>query len=100
MKEFIIDNWKLLVCVAIGLAEILVLIFKKRIKFDTTKEKILEVLPFCIKIAEELVGSGFGDEKLQIVLDFVKELCKLDNSYDDFIVNNVEKILLTPTKKG
>lgn len=98
MKEFVIQNWKTLVVLAFAIAEVILLIFKKTIKLDTTKEKILNSLPVCIHLAEQLFESG--SLKKDFVIKTVKEIFSLDSSFDSFIGSAIEKILSTPEKKG
>ena len=71
---------------------------------DTFKEKILAQLPYIIAKAEQEIGPGNGEKKLQFVIDyftwsFAQEGLTLADSYIKFIKSSVENILSTPQKK-
>lgn len=101
MKEFIFENWQYLLCGLFFVVEVVLILIKKPFKLDTKKEEILRVLPLFIEIAERLFSvSGSGSEKLSFVIESIKNLLKLDSSYDGFINASIEAILSTPTKKG
>lgn len=100
--KWLFDNWKLFLLVLLALCELVLFILsltKKAVKIDSLKEKILNLLPFIISIAEDLFGSGLGSVKKDYVLKVVKKVLSLDNSYDSFISEALENILSTPHKK-
>ena len=84
---------------SLSIIELLLLIFQKKVKIDSIKEKILEALPFCISIVEKLGIKGSEQKKLACV-EFLKDFVKFDSSYDEFISESIERILSTPEKKG
>lgn len=100
MKEFLISNWQWIACLVVGTIELFFVIFKKSTKVNTIREKILDLLPVCISLAEEFIGAGNGSTKKSFALDLVKKLLKLDDSNDAFISSAIESILSTPEKKS
>ena len=99
MIDFLVNNWHWLLCLVLCLVELLLVIFKKSIKFDTVREKIMAFLPVCISLAEEVIGSGNGSKKKDYVIALIKSSLDLKDDYDSFISSAIESILSTPTKK-
>lgn len=108
MKEFLIQNWRIILeAVLVVAAGVLALIRKKPIKIvDTIRENIATWLPALIDKAEM---SGYkGAEKLIYCLDLVYSvLCQkwmtreeFDRDYLEFTKAQIEAILTTPQKKG
>ena len=106
MKQFILENWRLLLeacCVVASL--VFCLIRKKPVKVvDTLREIILRLLPGLVNSAE--MTDLKGEAKLQYVLnELVKILRELGYSdeviapYLRYAQDQVEVILSTPQKK-
>ena len=107
MKEFfdfIAENWKILLAIGLAIANLLVCIFRKKVKVvDSIREFILDHLPMFISSAEKLFSKG--SDKKRFVLDSINQLLKINFSvgiedYIDFVDLAIEKILSTPEKKG
>jgi len=99
MKDYIVNHYEFIVFVFICLVELFLLIFKKKVKVDTLKEKIYKFLPLCINLAEQVV-VGSSLDKLSYAVDTCKKFLSIkDDSYDEFIISAIESILTTPTKK-
>lgn len=99
MKEFIFANWQWIVAFVFAAIEFIILLCRKQVKTDTLKEKILQLLPSCISLAEEILGSGNGEKKKDLASRMIKALLSAGSDYDDFISSAIESILSTPTKK-
>lgn len=99
MLDFLVNNWQWLSCLVLCLVELLLVIFKKSIKLDTVREKIMAFLPVCISLAEEVFGSGNGSQKKDFVISIIKSSLDLKDNYDSFISSAIESILSTPAKK-
>lgn len=104
MKEFILANWKYLICAAAFLFVTIVTLIPKKVKtLDTIKEVILANLPKFIDMVER---PGDGREKMKEVIElclaFITKLYPgvQANQYISFIRSSVEAILNTPQKKG
>lgn len=103
--NFITENWRWLLATILAIVNILLVIFKRKVKvYDSVKEIILSVLPSFINIAEDLATGG--EFKKQFVIDSVSNLLinkfaniNVDN-YNQFISDSIESILATPRKKG
>lgn len=107
MKEFfdfIAENWKILLAIGLAVANLLVCIFRKKVKIvDSVREFILDHLPMFISSAENLFSRG--SDKKQFVLDSINQLLMINfnvgiDDYIDFVDLAIEKILSTPEKKG
>ena len=108
---FLRDNWKFLVEVSIPLVSLIVLCFVKKTKInipESVQTLLCTQIPLWIVDAEAEFGSGHGQEKLKEV--FTKAVTFLVNElgisssevmrcYGDCIVNFIEDILSTPSKK-
>lgn len=108
VKDFLIQNWRLILEVALVVISVVLLIVKKKPVnvVDTIKEIIVRILPALINQAEMIVGLS-GQDKLRLVLDALSKVLKDDGFGDDviksylpFAQEQVEIILSTPTKKG
>lgn len=102
MIDFLLAHWEFLTFCFLAFIEILIFIIKKPVKVDSIKVKIAQVLPLYIEYAERYFQRfpKSGLDKLNFVLNSVKDLLRIkDSNYDSYIVENVERILSTPTKK-
>ena len=109
MNEFLVfmsDNWKWILTLFLSIVNILICSLRKRTKIvDSVKEYILKWLPTFIRLAED-IGNLSGEEKKEVVLQFVKENVSKNfdgidlDCYIDFINDSIESILSTPQKKG
>lgn len=109
MKQFILENWRLILegcCVIASL--VFCLIRKKPVHVvDTLKELVLRLLPGLVNQAEIKLGPGNGSDKLAYVIDTLKGVLKefgygdeVISQYLPFALDQVEVILSTPQKKG
>lgn len=108
MKEFLIDNWRIIaeLVLLVG-STVLFIVRKKPVKvIDTLKETIVRLLPALINTAECMEGLK-GEAKLKAVIDELVLILKELGYGDDIIVQylafakeQVEVILTTPQKKG
>lgn len=107
MKEFfdfIAENWKILLAIGLAVANLLVCIFRKKVKVvDSIREFILDHLPMFISSAENLFSKG--SDKKHFVVDSIDRLLHVNfgvgiEDYIDFVDLAIEKILSTPEKKG
>lgn len=103
MKQFIFENWRLLLEAALVLISTILFIVRKRPVrvVDTLKETIIRLLPYCITLAEKAPKG----EKLEKCLSLLAELLadmdyELDDFHKKFAAEQVEIILSTPQKKG
>lgn len=104
--DWVVAHPETVASIVAALVSLIIWIVRKRpVKVvDTFKEKILAQLPIVIAKAEEEIGPGNGEKKLQFVIDFFtwqfdQEGLKLSDSYLKFIKMAVEQILSTPQKK-
>ena len=110
--EFLSLYWKEILYVVLSLIVVVISLLKRKNinvvnQEDEIKERILLDLPHFIRLAELVIlGDSQGEKKKEVVVNSVcKELKRrfkgLDTSrYIDFINENIELILSTPTKKG
>lgn len=107
MKDFLIQNWKLILeCAVLLVSVVMFLIRKKPVKVvDTLKEVIVRILPALIVLAENQEGLK-GADKLHFVLDELKKVLtglgygdEILSQYLPFAAEQVEVILSTPQKK-
>lgn len=109
MKDFIIDNYQLLIYLVLFILELLlsiILMCKK--KSDPAVQEILLELPRYIEVVEKQIGAGCGDQKLNLVLHLVRGnyekltgcVFKPGSTLEKFFVAAIESILSTPQKKG
>lgn len=107
--KFCGENWKYLVVGFSMILEIVLIIVSIAKGRKDAMKQLLEVLPDYIYQAEEAYAQGNGQEKLTFVvqksLDFLVSYTNWTKSrvvrvYTQAIINAVENILKTPTKKG
>lgn len=103
MKQFIIENWRLLLEATLVLISTILFIVRKRPVrvVDSLNEIIVRLLPYCITLAEKAPKG----EKLSQCLDLLAKLLadmdyELDETHKKFAAEQVEAILSTPQKKG
>ena len=108
---FLRDNWKFLVEISIPLVSLIVLCFVKKTKInipESVQTILCEQIPLWIIDAEAEFGAGNGEKKLKAV--FTKAIGYLVSQlglsseqvikvYGDFIVDFIEDVLSTPSKK-
>ncbi len=93
--DFLIENWKWIATLAIGLIElVLLLVFKRKPQI-----KYVGLVSYlCDRILEAEKRYTFGSEKMLYVLQCAKSY--LGEMYDEKTVRNVVEYLLTlPEKK-
>ena len=104
--NFLKEHYQLIIEIASFIITVLILVLKKRPVFNTMdeiKEDVLEVLPSLISSVE---SPGNGQEKLSTVLSLVKSYIAKKYQFTEFekietfVVNAIESILSTPSKKG
>ena len=104
MKEFLINNWKLILEISCAVfALVFMCIRKKPVKVvDTLKEIICRLLPCCLNQAEksELKGDDKKVFALKLLDEALKELGFELGDYGEFASEQLEIILSTPQKKG
>lgn len=109
MIEFFVTYWKELACVLgfiiVTLVTVITNLTGKKVKvYDGIRTFIVSILPHFINLIES-EGKKPSKEKLKNCLLAVNVAIKQQfpsfdiGSYDDFIVENIEKILSTPQKK-
>ena len=109
MKEFFFTYWKELACVLgfviVTLVTVITGLKAKKVKvYDGIRTFIVSILPHFINLIES-EGRKPSEEKLKNCLLAVNVAIRQEfpdfviGSYDDFIVENIEKILSTPQKK-
>lgn len=103
MKEFLINNWRIILEAALVITSaVLFIVRKKPVQvIDTLKETIIRLLPYCIQKAE----SSPKGQKLSVCLKLLKSVLasmgiELNDDYERFASEQVEVILSTPQKKG
>lgn len=103
MKDFFIQNWRIILEAALVITSaVLFIVRKKPVQvIDTLKETIIRLLPYCIQKAE----SSPKGQKLSVCLKLLKSVLasmdiELTESYEKFASEQVEIILATPQKKG
>lgn len=104
--KFCTENWQFLVAVGIAIINLLILIFKKKVKANDIVGSLLSVMPTFINDAESLGLSG-NDKLQKVIMNSLEYLQKLTgddlptlaNTYGLIIQNSVESILSTPQKK-
>ena len=108
MKEFIAQNYLIMIEIILGFISLIIVILKKTkiILNDTPFEKLLSRLPDIISKAEEL--SNIGKVKKSYVLGVSyayladltgKSVEEISGVYCDRISSAIEEILKTPQKK-
>lgn len=105
--EWILENWKMLAVAAVTLIEVLILIFKKKVKVIDVATGLLVVLPDYIKEAE---NTGLdGKTKYTIVfnkcINYLSAITgksgkDVSKSYALLIDSSIENILATPERKN
>lgn len=105
MIEFLSQYWHVLIRIALLIIVTLITLFKKKVKvYDAIPSVILEILPVLINQVEASSGLT-GEQKLNTCVNLVNLFLKAnypdvkEGTYDDFIVQSIEKILSTPKKK-
>ena len=109
MKEFFLTDWKELACVLgfiiVTLVTVITNLTGKKVKvYDGIRTFILSILPHFINLIES-EGRKPSVEKLKNCLIAVNVAIKQQypsfeiGSCDEFIVENIERILSTPQKK-
>ena len=97
--DFLKENYLFVIYITIMLVELIIILCKRPVKTDTLKERVLSLLPFCIRLTEQTMINTTSKEKLDFCISTCKSLLHLDDSYDSFISSSIESILSTPTKK-
>lgn len=104
--EWMLGHPETIASIVCAIVSVVIWLFKKKpVKVvDLLKTKIMDQLPAVINEAENQIGPGNGEKKLQFVIDyftwsFDQEGLKLGDSYLKFIKMAVEQILSTPQKK-
>lgn len=106
MLDFIIQNWKLIICIVLIIIDIiLTIVFKKTKVTDNVLTFIMSLLPTLINKVE---SPGNGEEKCLAVVTWCVSLLQerfgftteQANAYIPKIKEFIEKILSTPQKKG
>ena len=107
--SFIVSHWRLIAeCCCAICALVLFIVKKKPVDVvDGLYSALVKAIPGFIVFAEQEVGAGKGDVKLQVVINlataFINKLypgLKDLSPYIEFVKNQVEVILSTPQKKG
>ena len=103
MIQFICENYQWLSVLVFDLI-IAVFALIRRVKIvDSPLAKVLIQLPGFISFAESKLGSGAGSDKLGLVVRLANSYYQSLGGQNDItavIVEKVESILSTPTKKG
>lgn len=112
MKEFFVQNWKLLVLCFCALLELIsvvnLLILQRKKTGDDSVQFVISKLPSFISSVEKVVGAGQGSIKksavLEVAIDLYKKLTGIKITEDSKIAlrfgEAIEEILSTPQKKG
>lgn len=110
--NFLRDNWKVILEVLLLVISFMIIVFRKKTKIiipDSVLSELYANLPNWIDQAEELVGPGKGDRKLQEVLkkalyflcnEIGIAMADIPASLSSHIIEQIEAILSTPQKKG
>lgn len=104
--DWCIDHVDLLIPIAFGLVEFIILIiFRKRVKiqeFVLNDSSFTNRIVDLIKAAESIYGDGHGKEKMDYVLNQMCSNCSpLTRNFTESLVRaRVEQVLETPQKKG
>ena len=108
--QFLFDYWQFIVYILVSVITTIVVLVLKKKKVVNELDNILKIvlanLPRIVLSAEELIGSGNGVEKKQVVLysviKFVKDQFSVDlpDSLIAYISERIEDILAAPQKKG
>lgn len=106
MVQFLVDNWRWLICILAGVLSVIFTIFKRPKVVESALAYALEKLPSYIQFYE-CVGNG--PEKLKKVLlavitDISKhtglDAEKVTKLYGSILSTAIENILSCPQKKG
>lgn len=107
--SFIVENWKFLACGVCGLICIIAALLRKKPVevIDGLYSALCKVIPGFIVYAEEQIGAGKGDVKMEVVINlataYINKLypgLRDLSPYIDYVKAQVETILSTPQKKG
>lgn len=108
MKDFIFSNWASIAAILIGLINLLIIIFKKKITFvDGVWSKLIEHLPEVICTVETSGEDGVHKKAMAYnwavsylcdAYDISKKKCV--SLYGSRISSAIEDILACPQKKG
>lgn len=108
---FLRENYRLLIECAVILLSALILVFKKtnfNVLDESCLNKVLQMLPLYIKVAEDTFGDGHGSEKFKFVLKeavtYLSGCSGLSTksvlaAYGDTLSEQIEEILNAPQKK-
>lgn len=108
MKEFIVENYQLIILICACLLDALLFILGYRSKRSFTPlGEVVAALPKLIYKAEKQYGAGNGSSKKLMVLDLAinlyKEITGVEVDYKSWIADEIssqiELILRTPQKK-
>lgn len=108
MKEFIFQNYLIMIELILALVSLVVVILKKTkiISVDTPFEKLLDKLPELISKAEILSKDGKVKKSYVLSVSYAyladltgKPVEEISGIYCDRISSAIEKILETPRKK-
>lgn len=109
MKEFIAQNYLVMIEILLALISLVIVILKKTklVSLDTPFEKLLEKLPGIIKNAEVLSKEGKVKRSYVMSVSYAyladltgKPVEEISGMYCDRIIAAIENILETPQKKG
>lgn len=102
--NFLRDHWQLISFILVIILEIVLLIVKRFKVIVKMPDDTLEQLITYVKDAEDIYGSGHGEEKLNYVIKRYFQENDFDDSFKtsiEFCIKLlVEQILSTPQKKG
>lgn len=105
--NFVLTYWRQIFDICCVVVSVIILIIKKRPVINVLDEIKKDILTFLPDVINSVEAPGNGEEKLAAVIEIVhgyliKKYGSLVNwnSLDDFIIDSVESILSTPTKKG
>lgn len=108
MKEFIAENWLIMIEIILGIISLVIVILKKTklVSLDTPFEKLLSKLPELISKAEILSKDGRVKKSyvLSVAYAYLADLTgkpveEVSGIYCDRISKAIEDILETPMKK-
>ena len=107
IKNFIVEHWKELTEIVLILATFLVALLKKtKVENPAIIALIDELLPGVIKLCEDQIGEGNGEQKKKVCIEtMLKTLSETFadikvKKYRKYIGERIELILSTPQKKG